>query len=366
MNSTFPNLLQPARFNDLNLSNRVWMAPMTRSRASVSGTPGQHTALYYAQRATAGMIVSEAINISKDAVGSPLTPGLFTDEHVQAWRYVTQAVHNAGGKIIAQLWHTGRVGHSIVRGGILPLAPSAIAIQGQKHYTPEGLMEYETPRAMSLEDIRKTLIDYEKAAKRAKAAGFDGVELHAAFGYLPNQFLVDGANKRDDQYGGGRQNRVRFVIETVERLTSVWDSGRVGIKLSPSIPFNNTVDSDPTALYTHLIKELELFRLGYLHLMQPLFPLTDYPHWPKDVLSTFAKFTSSLVVVNGGYDPASAENEIATSRANFVSFGTPFIANPDFVHRISNGFAISHPDRSTMYGGDERGYIDYPPAIAGS
>ena len=354
------DLLHPAELGDLKLANRIIMAPMTRSRAHADGTPGEHMATYYAQRASAGLIVSEAINVSQDAIGSPLTPGLFSDAQVALWKPVTDAVHAAGGHIVAQLWHTGRVGHSKVRGGVLPVAPSAIAISGQKHFTGQGMEDYEVPRALSTDEVKASIADFRSAAQRAKDAGFDGVELHAAFGYLPNQFLVDGANQRTDAYGGSIAKRSRYVLETMQGLVDVWGAQRVGIKLSPVIPFNSMIDSDLTALFTHLLGELDSLQPGYLHLMNALFPLDAFPHWPRDVLGTFGRLTRSPVVANGGYDLAGAQAELAAGRADFVSFGSLFVANPDLPARFAHNAPLAEGDRATFYGGGAEGYIDYP------
>lgn len=353
-------LLSPFVLGSLPLKNRMVMAPMTRSRANADGVVGEMTAIYYAQRASAGLIVSEAINISKDAVGSPLTPGLFTAEQVVAWKRVTDAVHAEGGRIVAQLWHTGRVAHSMVRGGVLPVAPSAIAIQGQKHFTGAGMEDYEVPRALSTDEVRATVTDFGRAAANAKEAGFDGVELHAAFGYLPNQFLLDGANQRTDAYGGSIENRCRFVLEAMRALIEPWGSERVGIKLSPVIPFNSMVDSDPKALFTHLLQELDRLNLGYVHLMNAMFPLDAFPTWPRDVLGTFGTLVRCPVIANGGYDAAKAEKELTAERADLVSFGNLFLANPDLPERFERVAALAQADRATMYGGGAQGYIDYP------
>ena len=353
-------LLSPIKLGSLSLKNRIVMAPMTRSRARPDGVPGEMAATYYDQRSSAGFIISEAINISVDAIGSPLTPGLFNDTQVEGWKRVTEAVHAKGGRIFAQLWHTGRVGHSSVRGGALPVAPSAIAITGQQHFTGSGMADYETPVALTTAQVKTTIADYASAAEWARAAGFDGVELHGAFGYLPNQFLVDGANQRTDAYGGSIANRARFVIETMEALIGVYGAERVGVKLSPVIPFNGMIDTDPQALFTHLLKELDTLRPGYIHLMNPLFPLDAFPHWPRDVLGTFGRLTRSPVIANGGYDAAKAEVELAAGRAELVSFGNLFVANPDLPERFKAGASLAVADRATLYGGDSHGYTDYP------
>ena len=354
------NLLSPAHLANLNLKNHIVMAPMTRSRAHENGVIGDLAPLYYAQRASAGLIISEAINISVDAIGYPLTPGLFNDEQVEQWKKVTDAVHKKGGLIFAQLWHTGRVGHSLVRNGKLPVAPSAIAITHLKHFTSNGLQPYETPRALSIEEIQTIIHDYKIAAQNAKNAGFDGVELHAAFGYLPNQFLVDGANQRTDIYGGSIENRCRFVLEVIKALTETWDSKHVGIKLSPTIPFNDMVDSNPEKLYEYLLTQLNHFNLCYVHLMNPLFPLTKFPHWPKDVFATFGKFIESPIIANGGYTAETAEKALENKEADLVSFGNLFIANPDLPERFKMNAPLAKADKNTMYGGGEHGYTDYP------
>lgn len=353
-------LLEPIDLAGLALSNRIVMAPMTRSRAHDRGRVGALQATYYAQRATAGLIISEGVNISAQALGSPFTPGLYDEAQVDAWRDVTDAVHAAGGRIFAQLWHTGRVGHSAVKGGALPVAPSAIRIEGQQTFTPEGQRDFEVPHALTTDEVIATVADYRAAAANARHAGFDGVELHGAFGYLPNQFLVDGANHRTDQYGGSIANRSRFVLEVMAALVDVWGPGRAGIKLSPTIPHNNMIDSDPVALFSHLIGALDQLPLAYLHLMQGIFPLDKFPTWPKDALATFGPLFHGPIITNGGYDRAKGEHVLATGQAQLVSFGAPFVANPDLVHRLTVDAPFAAPDRATMYGGNAKGYTDYP------
>jgi N-ethylmaleimide reductase len=336
------------------------MAPMTRSRADAAGVVGDLTVRYYVQRATAGLIVTEATNISADAVGSPLTPGIWTAAQIDAWRKVTSAVHAEGGTIVMQLWHTGRVGHSEVRGGRLPVAPSAIAIPGQKHFTASGPKEYEIPHALTTAEIRATIDDFETGARNAKAAGFDGVELHSAFGYLPHQFLVDGANQRTDEYGGSIENRARFVLEVMERLVRVWGDGRVGIRLSPTMAYNGMVDSDPLATFSYVIERLNALPLAYLHLMRATPDAERFPHWPRDTVATFGPLFRGPIIVNGGYDRDTAEAVLESGAAHAVSFGAPFVSNPDLVHRFDIGAPLAPGDRSTFYGGGEKGYVDYP------
>lgn len=353
-------LLQPVTLGPLHLRNRTAMAPMTRSRADHQGVVGDMTVTYYRQRASAGLIISEGINISEQAIGNPLTPGLYTDAQVAAWKKVTEAVHAEGGTIFAQLWHTGRVGHSLNRNGVLPVAPSAIAIQGQQVFTAQGPKDYEVPRALETEEIPGIVADYRRAAENAKLAGFDGVELHGAFGYLPNQFLLDGVNHRTDAYGGSIENRSRFTLEVMRALVDVWGEGRAAIKLSPSNPYNNMLDSDPTAVFSYLIAELNKLPLAYLQLMRPLFPLDAFPHYPKDVHATFAHLFDKPLMLNGGYQPDAAEAEVQAGKADLVSFGNLYLANPDLPARIAQDGPYNAADPGTMFGGGAQGYIDYP------
>ena len=352
--------LTPTKLGSIQVSNRIVMAPMTRSRADVAGVVSELTVRYYAQRASAGLIITEATNVSPEAVGYPMTPGIWSAEHVDAWKRVTSAVHAAGGTIVMQLWHTGRVGHSEVRGGRTPVAPSAIGIQGQQHFTPSGLKDYEVPRALTTEEVRATVDDFEQGAKNAKAAGFDGVELHSAFGYLPHQFLVDSANERTDAYGGSVENRARFVLDVMARLVRVWGDGRVGIRLSPTLAYNGMVDSDPLATFAHLIEQLNALPLAYLHLMRATPDAARFPTWPQDTIATFGPMFRGQLIVNGGFDRDSAEAALVTGPAHAVSFGAPFIANPDLVHRFATGAVLAQGDRGSFYHGGEKGYVDYP------
>lgn len=353
-------ILEPITLGGLQLSNRIAMAPMTRSRANGAGVVQNITATYYTQRAGIGLLISEGINISEQAIGSPYTPGLYTTEQTEAWKKVTDAVHQVGGKIFAQLWHTGRVGHSTDKNGMLPVAPSAIAIQGQKHFTSQGPKDYEVPHELSTAEVKSVVNDYRQAAINAKEAGFDGVELHGAFGYLPNQFLVDGANQRTDEYGGSIENRSRFVLEVMQALVDVWGADRVGIKLSPTIPYNGMIDSNPTALFSYLIAELNKLPLAYLQLMQPLFPLDAFPTWPKDAVATFGPLFNKPIIANGGYNRDSAETLLQSGNAAMVSFGALALANPDLPKRFELNGPYNTPDRASFYGGTEKGYTDYP------
>jgi N-ethylmaleimide reductase len=353
-------LLEPIKIGNASLKNSMAMAPMTRSRASIEGAVGESTVLYYTQRASAGLIISEAINISKQATGSPFTPGIHTQEQIDAWKKVTQAVHENGGTIYAQLWHTGRVGHSLVKNGELPVAPSAIAIQGQQHFTMEGMKEYETPKALSIEEILQIIQEYKQAAKNAVEAGFDGVELHAAFGYLPNQFLAESANQRTDQYGGGIENRNRFVLEVMQEMVAAIGDNKVAIRLSPTSTYNNISHQQPVEQFTSLIEHLNQLPLAYIHIMKVPFPVDQFPHYPIDAVETFGKISKHPVIANCGYTRETGEAELQKGIAKIIAYGTLFLANPDLPKRFEINAELNQADRATMYGGQDQGYIDYP------
>ena len=352
--------LEQIQLGNITLKNRMAMAPMTRSRADENGIVSDLTVLYYAQRASAGLIISEGINISEQALGSPYTPGIYTQKQIEAWKKVTQAVHEKGGVIYAQLWHTGRVGHSSVRNGELPVAPSAIAIEGQKHFTGTGMEDYETPRALETEEVKQIVQDYRQAAVNAIEAGFDGVELHAAFGYLPNQFLAESSNQRTDEYGGNTENQNRFVLEVMQEITDAIGADKAGIKLSPMIPYNNIIHNQPIEQFSSLIEGLNRLPLAYIQLMNPLFPIDDLTHYPQDVMETFGKLSTHKVIANGGYNKESGEAELEKGIAEMISYGTLFLANPDLPKRFELNAELNEADKATMYGGGEKGYTDYP------
>lgn len=353
-------LLEPIEIAGKLFKNRMVMAPMTRSRADINGVVGASTVLYYVQRAGAGLMVSEAINISKQATGSLLTPGIYTQEQVNAWKKVTQAVHENGGIIYAQLWHTGRVGHSLVKSGEVPVAPSAIGIQGQQHFTMDGLKDYETPKELSIVDIKQIIQDYKQAAMNAMEAGFDGVELHAAFGYLPNQFLAESSNLRTDQYGGSAENRNRFVLEVMQELVSAVGKNKAAIRLSPTGTYNNIFHQQLTEQFTALIDGLNQMPLAYVHLMKVPFPADKFPHYPVDAIETFGNLSKHTVIANCGYTRETGEAELQRGIAQLISYGTLFLANPDLPKRFEINAELNPADRATMYGGKDQGYIDYP------
>lgn len=354
-------LLTPVKLGSLNLNNRMVMAAMTRSRATAGGVPTAIMAEYYAQRASAGLIVSEAVNISADAVGSPLTPGLYTDEQIAAWQNITQAVHAKGGKIFAQLWHTGRVGHSADRSSKLPVAPSAVKIEGIQHFTSQGMQDFETPRTLTLEEIKQTQADYVQAAKNAVAAGFDGVELHMANGYLPQQFFADSSNLRNDEYGGSIENKARFTLEIMRGLIAAVGGDRVGIKISPLHPYAGIAFNDPKASYDYLINELNQLDFAFVELMKrsPMFPLL--PHYPQDdEIELFGRQIKHTLIAGTAYTRDSGEAELQKGTADLIAYGTAFLANPDLPKRFELDVELNQADRNTMFGGGEQGYTDYP------
>jgi len=354
-------LLEKMQLGDISLKNRVAMAAMTRGRTDINGLVGDITVEYYSQRASAGLLFTESIRISEEATGSPLTPGIFTSEQIEAWKKVTTAVHNKGGVIIAQLWHTGRVGHSTDRNGKLPFAPSPVPIRGMQHFTSQGMKDYEIPQEMTIPEIKKTIKDFGQAAKNAIAAGFDGVQLHAANGYLPSQFLAESSNQRTDDYGGSISNNVRFILEVMQELISSLGSEKVGIKISPFNPYGDIVLDDPVGTYSHLIEELNKLDFAYVELMRrsPNFAsLEDYG--VEGEIELFGSKIRQTVIANAGYDKTSAEAELEKGIAKLISFGKLYISNPDLPERFEKDAALTELDRTTIYGGRKKGYIDYP------
>lgn len=353
-------LLEKIKLGNATLKNKMAMAPMTRSRANLNGVVSDLTTLYYTQRASAGLIITEAINISEDALGSPLTPGIYNQEQINAWKEVTASVHKAGGLIFAQLWHTGRAGHSSDRNGVLPVAPSPVAIQGQQHFTLNGMQDYETPRELTLSDIEQIIRDFRQAAINAIEAGFDGVEIHAANGYLLHQFLSDNTNKRTDHYGGNITNRNRLTLEVAREMIEAIGSKNVGIRLSPTNQYNDILSGDPVAQFSQLIGKLDKMSLAYIHLVgnAPGAVLPD--HYPQDVLGTFGTLTDHMIIANSGYDKATGEAELQRGIADMISYATLFLANPDLPKRFELNKGYNEIDPATMYGGADKGYTDYP------
>lgn len=348
-------LLTPLSNRALNFKNRVFMAPMTRGR-SKDQVANELTATYYAQRASAGLIFTEGTQISAQAVGWTNTPGIYTPEQIAGWKKVTRAVHEAGGLIFAQLWHTGRASHPDFHGGELPVAPSAVPFNSQA-FTPEGIKPSVTPREMTLDEIKATIADYEKAAQAAKDAGFDGVEVHGANGYLPAQFLEDGSNKRTDEYGGTVEKRARFLLEATDAAIKIFGPERVSVRLSPRIPYNDMSDSNLEQTYMYAVEALESRNVGILHFMEP----GTLPEGAKPLAPGARQRFSGIFVLNVGYDRKSAEQALQTGLADAVTFGTLFISNPDLPERFFLDAPLATADASTFYSGSQEGYTDYPP-----
>lgn len=344
-------LLTPAGLGALQLPNRMVMAPLTRSRAGEGDAATPLIAHYYRQRATAGLIIAEASQVSQQAKGYPRTPGIYTDAQIAGWKLVTEAVHAEGGRIFLQLWHTGRLGHPLVQlDGALPVSPSAIRPEGEI-FTPQGLKPFVTPRALETAEIPGVIGDFRKAAENAKRAGFDGVEIHAANGYLIDQFLRDGTNRRTDEYGGSVENRARFLREVVEALIAVWGADRVGVRLAPIFNGFSMSDSHPWATFGYAAEMLGRYGLAYLHGMQLGKGEFDFVAFKRRFNGTY--------IANGGYDAKRAEAAINAREADFVSFGALFLSNPDLVERFRLEAPLNQPDRETFYQGEERGYTDY-------
>lgn len=345
-------LFTPVRIGRIELSNRFVMAPMTRSRANDAGVPGDLAATYYAQRVSAGLIISEGTYPTAMGKGYVRTPGIETEAQVAAWKRVTEAVHARGGRIFMQLMHCGRISHpSLLPGAALPVAPSAIKPAGQA-WTDSGQQDFVTPRALSVAEIADVVGSYRAATRRAFAAGFDGVELHAASGYLPEQFLSSGSNHRRDQYGGSAVNRARFVLEVLTAITAEAGGDRVGIKISPEMNYNDISDAEPQETYIHLVGVLDAFKLAYLHVA--LFGAK------VDYHALLRPRFNGAYLAGGGLDQATAEALLANERADATVFGSAFLANPDLPERIRQGAPFNAPDRATFFTPGERGYTDYP------
>lgn len=352
-------LLSSVQVGRYTLPNRLVMAPLTRNRAGAGNVPRQLNATYYAQRASAGLLITEATQVSPQGVGYPATPGIHSPEQVEGWKLVTKAVHDRGGKIFLQLWHVGRVSHpSLQPDGALPVAPSAIAPQGEAS-TYEGQKPFVTPRALETEEIPGIVEQYRQGAKNALEAGFAGVEIHGANGYLLDQFLRDGSNQRTDEYGGSIENRARLLLEVIDAVVEVWGADRVGLRLSPSGTFNSMSDSNPQALFTYVVEELNQRNLAYLHLVEPRED-NGAPEGQDLSSHFFRSIYRGVIIAAGGYDRQLAEETIAKGDADLIAFGRWYISNPDLVERFANNAPLNPYDRSTFYGGDERGYTDYP------
>jgi N-ethylmaleimide reductase len=356
-------LFSPVRVGPYEIGHRVAMAPLTRMRSEAGDIPGDLMVEYYSQRASqGGLIVSEASPVAREGYGYAMAPGIYADAQIAGWRRVTEAVHAKGGRIFLQLWHVGRQSHPDLQpDGAAPVAPSAIRAEGYA-YGPNGEVAFGVPRALGLAEIAPIVEAFRAGAARALEAGFDGVEIHGANGYLPDQFLQDGSNHRTDEYGGSVENRARFLLEVTEAAISVWGADRVGVRLTPSGTYGSMYDSDPEATFGYVADRLSELGIAYLHVVEPRIKGTELVaegHAPVAAQTLRRRFNGVLIAA-GGFTKESAEAILAAGDADLVAFGRHFISNPDLPERLRRDLPLNPYDRSTFYGGDARGYLDYP------
>ncbi len=359
-------LFTPYNLAGLELANRMVMAPMTRSRAdNEDHVPNALMATYYAQRAGAGLIITEGTPVSKRGVGYINVPGIYSDAQVKGWKLVTKAVHDKGGKIFVQIWHVGRISHPDFHNGELPHAPSAIN-PNQKSYTVNGFVDTVTPKEMTIEDIRQTIRDFKNAAANAVKAGFDGVEIHGANGYLLHQFFNGTSNHRQDEYGGTIEKRARILFDILDAFKEVIDSKKVGIRLSPSLNglFGVTMDEQTIPAFEYIVKRLNDYNLAYLHLTEPFAPVDHLPFAVTKVAKHFRPLYKGTLIINKGFNKETANKVLEQGDADLVSFGVPFLANPDLVKRFETDAELNQPDQSTFYTPGAKGYTDYPALTA--
>lgn len=353
-------LLEEFKLGDYALKNRVVMAPLTRMRADADLAPTALNVEYYRQRASAGLIVTEASQISPLGQGYPSTPGIYSEKQVAGWKQVTEAVHREGGRIFMQLWHVGRISHSSFHPEEgLPVAPSAIPLSGKTLTATWEQVPYETPRALETAEIKSIVLDYRRAAENAKKAGFDGVELHSANGYLLNQFLHGKTNQRTDEYGGSVENRARLVLEVLEQLTGVWGAGKVGIRLSPFTFSGDIYDPEAYPVYEYLLKELEHLSLAYVHYVRARPSEIDDELVFEKEKQLWKNYAGTLIAADG-FTTETALEYVESGQADAIAFGRNFISNPDLPKRLAVGVVLNPYDRNTFYGGAEKGYTDYP------
>lgn len=353
------DLFSPARFGAIELANRVVMSSLTRNRAGAGNVPTPLVAEYYRQRASAGLILTEASPICAEGHGYPRTPGIHTPEQIAGWKQVTDAVHGAGGKIALQLWHVGRISHPDLQpGGALPVAPSAICPAGQV-FTGQGMKDYVTPRALELAELPILIEGYAQAARNAMAAGFDGVEVHAGNGYLLDQFLRSSTNRRTDAYGGSKENRARLLLEVMDAVCGAIGNDRVGLRLSPVTPFNDISDDHPQETFDYVVTQLNSLNLAFLDVLQGTggAPREQWIPFDYDQLRTLY---SGNLIRNNGYDLETAQQAVMSGAADAIAFGRLLLANPDLVERFRRGAPLNPPDYETLYSGEEKGYTDYP------
>ncbi len=349
-------LFSPLQLGTLRLPNRILMAPLTRCRAGEQHVPGPLMAEYYAQRARAGLIIAEATMAIADNSAFWMEPGIHSSAQVDGWRLVTDAVHAKGGLIALQIWHGGRACHPLLNNGAIPVAPSAIPITGDEVRTPEGKKPYVTPRELRDDELPGIVAGFEHAARNAKAAGFDAVEIHGANGYLLDEFLRDGANKRSGRYGGEMENRARLLMETLDATIKVWGVGRVGLRISPLNSYNSMIDNDPMGLTAWLAERLNDFGLAYLHVMRSDFFGQQF----GDVMTPARSAFKGVLIGNMGYDADEADSAVRAGKLDAVAFGAHFLANPDLPARIAAGAPLNAPDPTTFYTPGAAGYTDYP------
>ena len=351
------DLFSAVTLGSIALKNRMVMAPLTRNRAGENGVPHDLNATYYAQRATAGLIITEATPISKMAHGYPNLPGIYTENQVAGWQKIVDAVHAKDGKIVLQLWHVGRISHPSMLDGALPVAPSAVKPAG-KAFTYKGLVDYVEPRALDVSELPALIEDYVHATKCALKAGFDGVEIHAANGYLLDQFLRDGSNKRTDNYGGSFENRARMLMQVTKAVVDVAGSDKVGVRISPANFFNDMADSNPQALFNYVAESLNQFNLAYLHVVEG--GIAGAGAVESFDFVALRKHFKNAYMANLSYDKARGNAAIASGHADCIAFGVPFLANPDLVERYKTNAPLNEANSKTFYGGAEKGYTDYP------
>jgi N-ethylmaleimide reductase len=353
------DLFAPMNLRGLALRNRIWMSAMTRTRAQLDGVPSALMAEYYSQRADAGLIVTECTAVSKQGRGVVGGPGIWNERQIAGWREVTRAVHARGGRIYCQLWHAGRVSHPDLLDGELPVAPSALAAQGKFRF-PDRQADFPVPRELAAHEIPAIIADFAQATRNARNAGFDGVELHAANGYLHDQFLQDVTNRREDAWGGTVEKRARFILETVDAMAEAWRMERVGVRLGPSIYLYGMGDSNPLATFGHVMRELDKRRVGCVTLLEPNAKDLERGVQIENVVQTFRPMLSIPLIANTGFDKNKGTAAIEAGHADAIAYGVAFLANPDLVERFANDASLNEPDRSTFYGRGAQGYTDYP------
>jgi N-ethylmaleimide reductase len=359
------NLLSPYKLGDMVLSNRMVMAPMTRCRAANGNVPGPFAVTYYTQRASAGLIVTEGSQVSPMGVGFNRTPGIYSSDQVAGWKEVTGAVHKNGGKIVLQLWHVGRMSHPDFLGGNLPVAASALPVDEQIH-TPLGKKKIPLPRALKTDEIPEITEQFRQGAMNAREAGFDGVEIHGANGYLLDQFLRDGSNKRTDIYGGSLENRMRLPLEVARAVVSEWGPEKVGYRLSPHFLLHGMSDSDPRETFGRCARELGRAGIGYIHLIEPVGGRMGVTEQNAQIAPLIRAKFDGTIILNGGYDAAGGNAAIGSGVADLISFGVLFLANPDLPERFRKNALLNDADISTFYAGEEKGYTDYPSLLTGT